>query len=423
VPYPLTKKSFRAAATIAFFSFLPAAAIIAAADGHAPHADGQWFMEAAQSLAAGQGFTRMQSPWPGKPTAWHPPLWPFFESLVMRTSVSPISAVHIAGLLFHAATILGAVLLAWLLSGSLRAMWCAGLAVSFWPGALNSIVAGWSEPCAGALIALGCALICMGRKWFWWGVLALSAMPLVRPNFLLFPFLAAAIAAVLRFRSPEPKLKSFGSPAALSLAALLFYVPSAAWVTRNYFALGAFPVLANSGSTLFGSYNPVVAKVGPEFAAMLTVSKTSSQEGVKMLAPRMSEAEVNRYYEQRAKQFLFEHWTAVSGLMLGHLVRALLPQPGSLAYALIYPEWICRVALYTAAIIVMVRKRPPIESWYGLLLGAVALTTAITVTVFEGEQRYLYPLTVLVISFVASGAVPGVAPLSASRCSTSSGAG
>jgi hypothetical protein len=51
--------------------------------------------------------------------------------------------------------------------------------------------------------------------------------------------------------------------------------------------------------------------------------------------------------------------------------------------------------LYTAAIIVVLRRRPPLEFWYGPLLGAVTLATAITVTVFESEQRYLYPLTVL----------------------------
>jgi hypothetical protein len=68
VLYP-HKASFRAAAPIAFFFFLPAAAIVAGGQTYPPHAGGEWFIEAAQSLAAGRGFTRMQSAWPGKPTA------------------------------------------------------------------------------------------------------------------------------------------------------------------------------------------------------------------------------------------------------------------------------------------------------------------------------------------------------------------
>jgi hypothetical protein len=372
--------------TIAFLCFLPAAVFIAAANGHPPHADGQWFMEVAQSLARGRGFSQMQGIWPGKPTAWHPPLWPFFESLVMRSSVSSVSAVHIAGLFFHAATILGAVLLAWLLSGRARATWCAGLAVGLWPGALMSIIAGWSEPCAGAVMTLGSVLICMGRKWFWSGALTLSTMPLVRPEYLVFPLLAAAIGAIVRFRSPETEWKALGGAARLTLGALLFYLPSAAWVARNYVALGAFPVLATeTGSVLFGAYNPISAKWGPEFATHLTPN-VLPEENLHGLARTMSEAEVDRHWQARGKQFIREHWRSVPGLLLGHTVQPLQPQPQTMKPPLLYPEWICRIALYAAAIILAIRKPLPLDSWYGLLLGAAVLSTAIVVVAFEASS-------------------------------------
>ena len=43
--------------------------------------------------------------------------------------------------------------------GSFLAISIAGLLVSLWPAALVAIVVGDSEPCAGAIMALGTALL------------------------------------------------------------------------------------------------------------------------------------------------------------------------------------------------------------------------------------------------------------------------
>ncbi|MBV9397176.1 MAG: hypothetical protein JO062_04315 [Bryobacterales bacterium] len=359
-------------------------------------------MRSAEDLAAGQGYTWPNGPWPGKPTTNHPPLWPALVSVTIRCSLfsNPISAIHATGLLFHGATIVGAVLLAYMLSGSAGTMWRAGLSVALWPGALNSIVAGWSEPCAAAVLILGGALVFLGGWSFWCGVLVLSAMPLVRTNFLAFPALAVIAWAICEIRRPDLRLKrqSLGQ---LALAAILLYVPSVGWIARNYRATGVFPVFSSEGGrTFYGAYNSFTAAAGQNFAGLILPQFLPGEQPPSQMAARMSELDVDRYYQRRGIQFVRAHWQEVPALVLGHIARAFLPQQQSIASGLVYPEWICRFALYGSAIFFLIRKPPPL--WFASLLAPTALTVAVTVIVFAGEQRFIYPLTVLLIIFVCS---------------------
>jgi hypothetical protein len=389
-----------AVSVITFVSFLASVAVIVATNNHPVHADGTWYADVAQALAAGKGYQEPHDYWPGRPTAWKPPLWPALESIAMRAYSNRSTAAHAAGLILHGVTILGIVLLTSQLSGSPLAMLIAGLGGSLWPGALAAIVGGGSEPCAAGVLVTGTWLIRAGGKRFWCGVLVLSLMPLVRPNFLALPFVAAGILVILRFRSPG-RLHAFGNPASLLIAAAVFYLPSTVWVVRNYLAIGVFPLFVNEGgATIYGSYNSVTANAAePAFATCLVPSFIPGEEPKALLAKRMSETEVNRYYEKQGMRFIRARSSVIPRIIVGHVRRAMRPQEAMPA-ALRYPEWICRLVLYSAALLLLVLKRPSLPPWYGLLLGATAVTVSATVVVFFFEQRYIYPLTVLLISFV-----------------------
>ena len=94
----------------------------------------------------------------------------------------------------------------------------------------------------------------------------------------------------------------------------------------------------------------------------------------------------------------------IPAMLAAHVARALLLPQSSAApnrspiYT--YPEWIFRLGIYAASVVLFIRKPLPLTSWHGLLVAAAALTTGTTTILFYGQQRFLYPLTVLLVSFV-----------------------
>jgi hypothetical protein len=168
---------------------------------------------------------------------------------------------------------------------------------------------------------------------------------------LVLPFCAAIL---LLIRSRTLHAKTFATPARLLAVALIFYLPSAAWIARNYRTMGAFPFFATqNGDTLYGCYNPVTATMGSQFAIWIGPRHVLSAED----KPRMfgtSEVESDRYLRELAMRFLRAHWRIVPAMMLGHLAWALLPSPDSVVRLLTYPEWICRLGLYAAVLVALI---------------------------------------------------------------------
>jgi hypothetical protein len=121
----------------------------------------------------------------------------------------------------------------------------------------------------------------------------------------------------------------------------------------------------------------------------------------------MSEVELDRYYSSKGVQFVRDHLRVVPVVMLGHVIRTLLPQESAaparrLGWEYQLPDWIWRIGIFGAATILFIWKPRSGVSWFGLLLIATALTVATTVILFSGEQRYLYPLEVLLVTSVCS---------------------
>lgn len=417
----LTRPALRNAALISLIAFLPSAIVVWVANQRGPLDDGWWYLDVGHALATGMGYQYPQGAWPGKPTAWRPPLWAFIESIFFRflPLQNALSNIHVAGLAMHGVTILGTVLLVWMLSGSRRAMICAGLIVSLWPSAITAIIGGDSEPCAGAIIAAGTALVVSGGRRFWYGTLVLSLLPMVRSNFLILPFWIAFLWFVLRFRSPGLTLEVSQRTSGLLLAGMLFYIPMSAWVVRNYVTTGIFPLVASEqGAAIYGDWNAVTTTPGPAFGDWIYPEWLPGESSRIEKARTMPEVEMDRIYRRKGLQFLENHWRRIPVVMVAHVVRAILPQksasPGRLNWKYRIPDWLFRIGIYATAIFLIIRKPPSSVSWYGLILSAGALSVMTTVLLFHGEQRFLYPLTVLLVVFVcsrfttdASGEMPG----------------
>jgi hypothetical protein len=247
-------------------------------------------------------------------------------------------------------------------------------------------------------------------------------VPIVRPNFLILPLWAAAVLlAVWVWRRPD--IKGMGSPLRLIAAAVLFFVPFGVWVVRNYFVTGAFPViLTKSGEDLYGTYNQLSASIGgPHFGRWVPADNIPGEESQRSLAARMSELELSRYYQAKGRRFIVEHWYAIPALMAGRALYAAMPQwppfgmtPTGDKYSGLYRrlEWVCRVALYVTALVILWRRPLWLGSWYGLILASVALTTATTVLLYFGWERFLYQLTVLLVPLVCSGGATTRVPTS-----------
>jgi hypothetical protein len=287
-------------------------------------------------------------------------------------------------------------LLVGLLTGSRRRMLVAGMATALLPEAQPLMLGGFGEPLAAAVLVFGTFLLCSGARFFFGGVVLLSLLPLVRPNFIPLWIIAAALTWWLQ------SSKRFGfvfdaTRRRLAVATLLFYLPTTLWILRNYAVTGAFPVVAGTSSmTFYGNYNSVSATMGPHFA------RWNDPAAIPLRNPNQvtSETEEFRYYDSQGKQFILRHWKIVPLLMGTHVVLSMLPDPADGAHR--YSFWLARLLIYVAAIIAIRRKSVHLESWFGVMLVCSVLMTVITVVLYSGEGRYLYPQNILLIVLVLS---------------------
>ena len=403
ISYSITRPTLRMVVILSILALTISVARVAIFRSIQPiSGQGYFYKELAVRLASGQGYTESQGAWRGHPTIQRAPLWPFVLSLPMRVcpQCDPNAVTRFATAVMHAATALGVAILVGMLSGSRRRMLLAFFVVALLPEAQPLLLDGYCEPLSAALLVIGTLLILCGQRFFISGVFVLSLLPLVRPNFLFLWVGVMALIWWLQSHNRSPLV--FGGRRRLIAAAFLFYIPSAAWVVRNYLVSGAFPVLAGTASTTFyGNYNSLSATIGPHFGRWVGgVDRIPGEEKYASLSQRMSEAEMLRYYDLKGREFVFHHLKVVPLLLTAHVVFAVLPSPADGAHK--YSFWLLRLALYVATFMAIRHKSIDLNSWFGVLLTCAVLMTAITVLLYSGEGRYLYPLNILLLVFVCS---------------------
>jgi len=370
--------------------------LVRVAVSHRPYLFGQGYQyqQLAEALASGHGFAEIRGPRQGSATILRPPLWPFILSLPMRAfpHADRVAIVRSAEIAMHAITALGVALLVGLISGSRMRMLLATFAIASLPDAQPMLLGGYCEPCSTAILVLGTLLISCSERLFFAGIAVLSFLPLVRPNYLLlWPGVIVLLWWIQSRRHPHPAF----SARRLLAATLLFYVPTSVWVARNYLVSGVFPVVAGTSSlTFYGNYNPAAAAVGPAFGIFKLPSTTAKETA------GMSEVAMLRYYDREGREFIAQHWKLMPLLLAAHVVRTFLPSSQDGAHE--YMFWIFRLLLYGAFLIAVRYRAVALDSWSTVILFCSFLVTAVTVVLYSGDVRYLYPLNVLLLAVLCA---------------------
>ena len=356
--------------------------------GPAFKGQGYMYTELARALASGQGFTETHGAWRGHATIMRAPLWPFVLSLPMRgfPRYSPASIAELTTAFTHAITAFAVAVLVGILSGGIRRRMLLAVLMTALLPEVQPFLGGYCEPLAAAILVTGTILLCRGQRFFWGGVLTLSLLPLVRPNFAPLWIVVTALIWWLQFHNRSPFV--FANKRRLIAAALLFYIPSAAWVVRNYWVSGAFPVLAGTASmTFYGNYNPLSATPGLGFGSWVGPDSIPGEEKTVSLSRRMSEVETLRYWDLKGKEFIAQHWKVVPLLMVAHVVHPVLPSLADRSHK--YSFWLLRLLLYAATFMAVRQGAVRLDSWFAVLLTCSVLVSAVTIVLYSGDGRYL----------------------------------
>jgi 4-amino-4-deoxy-L-arabinose transferase-like glycosyltransferase len=209
-------------------------------------ADDLFYHLSSLQLADGQGY--IEGFFVTRPTAAHPPLYPFGLTAIAWLGGRSVDAQRMLGVCAGTATVLVVGLIATRLAGR-RAGLAAAVLCAIYPAFIAADGALMSESLFGLLVA--CALLqslrLLENRTIWGMVLLgvlIGAAGLTRGEGLL---LLPALGLLLLTRGPPPRL----TPAAALVAATLIVV--APWVARNQHVFGKPVFTTNEGTTLAGA--------------------------------------------------------------------------------------------------------------------------------------------------------------------------
>jgi hypothetical protein len=337
--------------------------------------DAYQYLGIAQSLAEGRGFKNPVGSWPNLPTYNRMPGWPVILAMALRIApgVPPEAVSRFANVfcLALAGTIFGV------------------LAISLSPSLAYLTVLGLSEVLFVLVVALGITLIFSGGRRIYMGFLILGLGPLIRTNFVLFPFLLLGLALLVpttRHLLVTRRIVSRGA-----LAFMLMLAPTLLWAVRNYTITGRFPLLsANEGGTLYGANNDLVANDLTDWGFWITPDDIPGETPkLKLVKTLPSELALNDYYHKKAITWIKHNVSAMPRLIMGKFVRAFAPipwKPGALGLVAFF----CRFLLYLAALLLLPYWWWSIDRKYILFLGSMSIVHLATTAVYYGEFRFTH---------------------------------
>ncbi len=241
----------------------------------------------AASIAAGDGFATSY----GRPTAFRPPLYPFFLAGVYVFTGQDVFAARIANAFVGTGIVALIGLLAFQLWGRRESLVAMALGAVYVPLILvgQSVM---SEPLA-VLCMLGALAAALRR----WAVLAGVLMGLAilgRANALIL-LLPLAVAV---WRGPKPAL-------ALVLAAVLTVAP---WTIRNAIVLDHFvPVSTQLGSALAGTYNSEARADKENPASWRSLRRVDDYMPIFSRVRTTNEAVTEQELREASLEFIKEH--------------------------------------------------------------------------------------------------------------------
>lgn len=365
-------------------------------DGDAPE-----YLSIAQMLANGKGFVAPLSPWPTQPTMARSPLWPAVIAAALRLfpNRNPRAVLRCLTAFLNVLTCLVLYLLTFLLTSDSRLSTAVGLAAAVYPASLFLVISGYCEILAVLTLCLGFLAVLSGGYWVYVGALLLGLVPLVRSNFIIFPFCVLCLWIVTsRDRNRITQLPEL---LRVAFACLLFALPPLFWLARNYEISDRFPILSTlEGETLYGSNNPVVANQFAEWGYWVMPNRIPGELPLWELARTMSEVQVNDYYHQKAVGFWMGHWPILPKLILGKLVRGFVPipfKPRPESYIVFF----FRAVIYLGLLLAL-RKSLHMYPTYMYLYGSTFLIILITTVIYYGTYRFSFFLELPALPLIAS---------------------
>jgi hypothetical protein len=332
--------------------------------------DAYQYLGIARSLAEGRGFKNPVGPWPNLPTYDRMPGWPLILAMALRIApgappeaVSRFTNVFCLAL---AGTFFGVLTRRLGVRSELSIP--AGLAISRSPSLAYLTVLGLSEISFVLVVTLGITLIFTGGRWIYIGFLILGLGPLIRTNFVLFPFVFLGLALLVpttRHLLVTRRIVSHGA-----LAFMLMLAPTLLWAVRNYTITGRFPLLsAIEGETLYGANNDVVLNDLMDWGFWIMPDDIPGETPKLNLAKTLpSELALNDYYHQKAITWIKHNVSAMPRLMSGKFVRAFAPIPWK-PQVLSFIAFLGRFLLYVAALLLLPYWWCSIDRKYILFVG------------------------------------------------------
>lgn len=393
-----------AALAIFFLTLLIDCAIILHFGADTPTGgDGPYYIGLARSMASSHGYYLKESFWPDLPNVARSPLWPAVLSIPARLlpGANDDSILKFTGAAMHALSAVLLIPLAFQVTGSVAAAVLSGLLLGIYPPATGLVVGGFSETVFLVFAIAGLVLIFEGGWRVYAGALLSGISVLARSNYVLMPVALVMLLVLLRPKA----LVANGRPLMLGCAA--FAVFPALWIVRNYHVSGYFPVLsAMEGETLYGGNNARVANDLSVWGYWVMPDQIPGEITKRELSRTRSELELNKYYHDRAIEFIRSNKSAMPRLILGKLIRGFVPIPW-VPLAASYVAFGFRALVYAGFIAALFYHRK-FEAQYALMVAAMFVVTLLTTVIYYGTFRFTFCVEPFLFPFILAALVDAV---------------
>ncbi len=362
--------------------------------------DGPYYIGLARSMASNNGYYLEESFWPNIPNVARSPLWPAVLSIPARLmpSANDNAILKFTGAVMHGIAAMLLILLAFQVTGSIAAAVLSGFLLGLYPPAAGLVVGGFSEMVFLVFAIAGLVLIFEGGWWRYVGALLSGVSVLARSNYVLMPIMLVMLLVLLR---PKALVANW-RPLILGCAAFALF--PALWIVRNYAVSGYFPVLsAMEGETLYGGNNARVAEDLSVWGYWVMPDQIPGETTKRNLSATRSELELNKYYHDRAIEFIRTHKSSMPRLILGKLIRGFVPIPW-VPLAASYIAFGFRALVYAGFLAALLYRRK-FDPQYTLFVVAMFVITLLTTVIYYGTFRFTFCVEPFLFPFLMAALV------------------
>ncbi len=369
-----------------------------------PIGDAADYHQIATSLADGRGYVNAA----GEPTAWRPPGYPAFLSLIYRIIGPSVAAATVVQSFVGALTVLMLIMFGSTILNHIESF-IAGVLAAVYPGLvwLPRLLLSENLSLLLTLTMLWAVAMYLKSRRVAWLVLFGAAgglNTLVRGGNLALTIMLAAGLLIAAFRRKSGDWKHLS--VAMLLAAVAFVVVLTPWIARNYRVFHQFvPVATQEGLTLYGSYWPPV-KNGRFIWGTLpgtedpTISAANSLHDEVAASKYLQHTTVARLRKQPT--FFFR---VIPSKMLSLLVPfdwEILPHPIGIGRK---TNWgYILIALPTLFGFILLWRNPRKNQW---LLWVIPILVLVQTVFFYGSPRFRLPAEPIAILLASASIMRG----------------